>query len=294
MSKTIIAIDDEPHNLLLLESFFDGTNYDVRSFTAGAAALAYMRAGGAADTVLLDRMMPDMDGIAFIRALKTLDGCGALPVVIQTAAASSAEIAEGIAAGAFYYLTKPFSRDVLLAVVARAVSDHAFLQGQASDVAQLKTAMGQLQHSRFSFRTLDDVRSISGFLAGLFTKPDAARLGIAELMLNAVEHGNLGITYTEKTEMIRQNVWQSEIERRLALPEHARSVGWITFERTADELVLTIEDQGAGFDWRPYVSLDPARARDSHGRGIAMAAMVSFDDVTYLAPGNRVICRKRT
>ena len=52
---------------------------------------------------------------------------------------------------------------------------------------------------------------------------------------------------------------------------------------------ITVTDQGCGFDWQSYISLDEHRAFDSHGRGIAMARMMSFDTLEYRGCGNQVV-----
>jgi CheY-like chemotaxis protein len=294
MSKTIIAIDDEPHNLMLIEDYLDDAGYSIQYFDRAAKALDFLRAqpAGTVDAVLLDRMMPGMDGLAFMRELKTLEDHASIPVIMQTAAAGSHEIAEGIAAGAYYYLTKPYSREVLRAVVSRALADHGFHKGLTKTVTQMTAALEHMETMRLSFQTFDDVRAISFFLASLFPDPVSARLGITELMLNAVEHGNLGITYTEKSGLIGQGTWHAEVERRLAMPAYRDKRAQVWFEREAGGITITIEDMGAGFDWPAYAGFDPSRALDSHGRGIAMSRMVSFDEVKYAAPGNKVVCKK--
>jgi CheY-like chemotaxis protein/anti-sigma regulatory factor (Ser/Thr protein kinase) len=294
MSPVILAIDDEPHNLMLIESYLEGTGYHVEYFNGAADALLFLRTrpSGAADTILLDRMMPGMDGMAFMRELKKIPAHATVPVIMQTAASGASEVAEGIAAGVYYYLPKPYGREVLNAIVARALQDHSFHKGLEKTVAQMTEALGHTDLLRIPFRTLDDVRSISFFLASLYPDPGAIRLGITELMLNAVEHGNLGIRYAEKSELVEKGTWHTAVEQRLQLPEYRRKRASATFEREPGAIVLTIEDQGAGFEWQSYMELDPARALDAHGRGIAMSRLVSFDRVTYVAPGNKVLCRK--
>ncbi len=290
--RTIIAIDDEPHNLLLLEGYLANSGHEVRSFGGGRAALDYLRAGNKADVILLDRMMPEMDGMTFLQELKALDRARGIPVIMQTAAAAPEQVAEGIAAGVYYYLTKPYARDVINVIVSRALSDSAFHQGLEETAVQMRAALRHADRLRMSFRSLDDVRNVSFFLASLFPDPEAALLGITEMMLNAVEHGNLGITYAEKSVLRRSGTWEDEVLRRLRQPEHIAKRATILFERCAAALTLTIQDEGSGFDWTPYGTFEASRARDSHGRGIAMSRLVSFDDVTYIAPGNIVVCRK--
>jgi CheY-like chemotaxis protein len=293
MTQTIVAIDDEPNNLVLLENYLEETGHKVCSFPSANAALEYLGNGGSVDVILLDRMMPEMDGLGFMKALRDLEKHSSVPVVMQTAAASNSEIAEGIAAGAYYYLTKPFGRDVLLAIVKRALADRAIHDGLQNAAAQMTLAARCMDRSRFSFRTLDEIRDISFFIASLFPCPDAAKLGITELMLNAVEHGNLGITYDEKTALHMNGKWREEIEARLASPDHRDKSARVSFERGAGEIILTIEDRGKGFNWADFSELDPQRASHSHGRGIAMALMVSFDKLDYVHPGNKVVCRKK-
>jgi CheY-like chemotaxis protein len=295
MSPAILAIDDEPHNLMLIESYLEGSGYHVEYFASAAEALLYLRPrpAGAADAILLDRMMPGMDGMAFMKELKKLKDHASIPIIMQTAAAGPNEIAEGIAAGVYYYLPKPYSREVLIAIIARALSDHTFHKGLEKTVSQMTAALQRMDTMRLTFRTFEDVRVISFFLASLYPDPGSARLGITELMLNAVEHGNLGISYAEKTELIENGRWHAEMERRLQLPANRTKRATVTFEREPGAIALLIEDQGTGFDWKSFFGLDPARALDAHGRGIVMSRMVSFDEVNYVETGNRVRCVKR-
>jgi CheY-like chemotaxis protein/anti-sigma regulatory factor (Ser/Thr protein kinase) len=293
MTGKIVVIDDEPQNLSLIEAYLDGHGHDVQYFSAAGDALQYLRGGGPADVILLDRMMPATDGLSFLRDIRTLPQTGTVPVILQTAAALPAQIAEGIAAGAYYYLTKPFSREVLVAVLARALADYAGQRALQNAAAIMTTATTNIVALSVTFRSLADVRDVASFLASLYPGHDSVAFGIRELMLNAVEHGNLGITYAEKTALVRAACWEQEIERRLALPENAGKAARVHVERDGDMMILTIEDQGAGFDWTSYLEFDRARARDPHGRGIAMSRAASFDDVTFVPPGNRVVCRKR-
>lgn len=63
----------------------------------------------------------------------------------------------------------------------------------------------------------------------------------------------------------------------------------MAFERSSNELRFTIQDQGQGFDWRNFLDMSPKRAFDNHGRGIAMARLLSFDQIDYNEVGNAVL-----
>ena len=62
----------------------------------------------------------------------------------------------------------------------------------------------------------------------------------------------------------------------------------LEIERTADSLSFLIRDEGQGFDWNGYLEMSPDRAFDTHGRGIAMSRMISFDALEYRGRGNEV------
>jgi anti-sigma regulatory factor (Ser/Thr protein kinase) len=110
---------------------------------------------------------------------------------------------------------------------------------------------------------------------------------ITELITNAIEHGNLGITYDEKTEFVAKGTWSAEVDRRLALPQHQKKMVSLTFSKSAHGVTVLIEDEGPGFDYSRYVRFDESRAFDNHGRGIAIAG--SLLDLQFLGRGNRVL-----
>jgi hypothetical protein len=115
-------------------------------------------------------------------------------------------------------------------------------------------------------------------------------VGLHELLLNAVEHGNLGITYNEKTDLVRNANWNEEIERRLSLPEYCKNFATLTFKATQAALIVLIKDAGKGFDWTNYLDFSADRATDPHGRGIATSRALSFHSLEYLGAGNEVRC----
>ena len=86
----------------------------------------------------------------------------------------------------------------------------------------------------------------------------------------------------------------SEIERRLELPENSNKFVEVTFIRRDQAIDITVTDQGAGFNWQSFLTLDENRAFDSHGRGIAMARLLSFDNLEYRGCGNQVVCTINT
>lgn len=289
MSATILIVDDEPFNLEIISEYFDGTDYTLRLFAAGEAAWEYLRANERpCDLAILDRMMPGLDGIALLKRIKADGRLAGLPVIMQTAASSPEQLREGLLAGAYYYLTKPYERDSLLSIVRAALGDAATRENLQRRLSENAGAMQLLREAQFELGTIEEAGRLATFLAQVSPHPDGAILGLSELLINSVEHGNLGITYAEKAELKRQDRWHEEVARRGELPENRAKRVRVRFTREAGALVVRISDEGAGFDWRKYLDFDPERAFDPNGRGIALARLGSFDSLEYQGCGNVV------
>jgi len=63
--------------------------------------------------------------------------------------------------------------------------------------------------------------------------------------------------------------------------------------RREDSVAVRITDQGEGFDWQDYLHIDPSRAADNHGRGIAQANVISFDELEFNTRGNQLTASAR-
>lgn len=290
MSKhRILVVEDEPVSLETLRVVLGGEGYEVVSAVNGTEAWKLLTGDpNRFDVVLLDRLMPDMDGIEILRRMKGHGAMERTPVIMQTAMGSGEAVAEGLKAGAYYYLIKPFAAQTLIAIVAAAVRDHLDYLELLREVRQASRTLGCLKSAEFSFRTVAEARDIATLLAQAAPDPARVVLGLSELMLNAVEHGNLGITYEEKSALGVGDPLAQELERRLADPANAGKRAVVSFLRLPDELRFLVRDSGKGFDPAPYLEMSPDRAFDTHGRGIAMSRLVSFDRLEYLGSGNEV------
>jgi len=286
----LLVVEDEPISCAVLVDILVEHGYEVVAAVTGADAWRQVETHAERlDAILLDRLLPDMDSLNLLLRLKADKRLTHLPVIMQTSLAGEQDVAEGLRAGAYYYLTKPFPPDTLLAIVRSAVQDRRdFLQLQQS-LSQARNILGHLDYGEFWFRTQNEARDLALLTAHVAPDPARVVLGLTELMLNAVEHGNLAITYAEKSRLIAENRLEEEIERRLAQPEFAARRGHLHIRRTDAEVTYTIRDEGRGFDWRPFIEMSPARAFDTHGRGIAMSRLVSFDRLDYRGNGTEVV-----
>jgi signal transduction histidine kinase len=145
------------------------------------------------------------------------------------------------------------------------------------------------QHAQFELRTLEEAESIATLLSLFCSEPERRVGGLLELLINAIEHGNLEISGPEKKALLAKGLWFQEISRRLNDERYASRRVRVSFERNDDGAVFTIEDDGAGFDSRDVLTR-PIGATDSlHGRGIALARMMSFDVLRFEGRGNRAV-----
>ncbi|MEE9493880.1 MAG: response regulator [Gammaproteobacteria bacterium] len=286
----ILIVDDEVLNRVILEEYLEDANFDIEMAEDGESALAMLQADETAyDIVLLDRMMPGLSGMDVLQRIKEHPVLKSIPVILQTARAAKEDIVEGLAAGAHYYLTKPFEQEELLSVIRTAVEDRQRFRDMNDHVKRSAQTMGLMQVSKFRFKTLDEGRSLASVLANACPDPERVAMGLSELIINAVEHGNLGITYDEKSTLNDSGIWHDEVVNRLALPENQEKFVQVFYEKEASKIRITITDEGEGFDWEPFMEMQAERAFDNHGRGIALSNMSSFDDIEYRGSGNEVV-----
>lgn len=113
---TILVVDDKPENLRLLVSILEQHDYTIRPVRDGQTALSSIQADPP-DLVLLDIMMPDLNGYEVCRRIKADEALGHIPVIFITALQETHEKIEGFRVGGVDYVTKPFQAEEVLARV---------------------------------------------------------------------------------------------------------------------------------------------------------------------------------
>lgn len=287
---TILIVDDEPINLDIICAHLENDNYKLVTANDGQEAWSLLESSPESfDTIILDRMMPTLDGMQLLANIKENEMMEHVPVVMQTAKAENQDVVEGLKAGAYYYLTKPYNGDVLKTIVRSAVNDRLHEKSLHESLRQGRQIFDLMTFGRFKIRNLHQCNLVASQVAHLCPQPHRVVTGISELLINALEHGNLRIGYNEKSKLMRSGMWQLEIERRLKSKQNIGGFIELEFDVLAATVQIRIRDQGQGFDWTPYMDFDPNRAFDPHGRGIAVARLSSFDDLEYIGEGNEVI-----
>ncbi len=282
----VLAVDDEVACLRLVRDLLEPLSLEVCPAGSAEEALELMQRR-TPDLLLLDRNLPGMGGLALLAHLRGHPKLASIPIIMATAHQSADEIRQGMDAGATYYLTKPLDHDLLRGVVCTAIRSSGVMRS-----AKARTPSPLLHRMRdglFEFKTIQDAHQMALELGQLCPHPEVASMGLTELMVNAIEHGNLEIAYEEKGELCRVGRWQAEVARRVALPVYRDRVATLWWARRRDLIRFEIRDEGPGFDWRRFMSFDPERASDPNGRGIALARGMAFSNLHYEEPGNVVI-----
>ena len=140
----ILIVDDKTANLDLLRDMLAPLGHQIFFATSGAKALS-IASSVRPDLVLLDVMMPDMDGFETCRRLKAEEALAEIPVIFVTARTDVADLARGFAAGAVDYVTKPVKQPEVHARVTTHLRILALIRQQREHLAALEQARRELQ-----------------------------------------------------------------------------------------------------------------------------------------------------
>ena len=138
---TILIVDDDPLNVDYLEQALDGLGYKTLIATNGQEALDQVAA--APDLILLDVIMPVMDGFTVCRLLKAQEETRLIPIVMMTALDAVADRITGIKAGADDFLTKPVHEEELMARIATALTLKHTIDRRMGEFHALKEQVAQ-------------------------------------------------------------------------------------------------------------------------------------------------------
>ena len=300
----ILLVDEKVSTPDVVQSYLSDVDIEVAHVKNEKEALSLLaQSPDKFSAVLIELMMQGDDekinnkksnskksdnGIKLLSKIKANKEIKNIPVIMQTHDMGETDMLEGLNAGAYYYVTKPYNKKTLVSIVSTAVRDYQHYNQLKDKVRKTTEPLCMMKKGEFRFRSLNEGRNLAAILSNACPNSDEVVLGLTELMINAIEHGNLGIGYDEKTKLNASNEWEKEVSRRLALPLNKDKYVSIEFSRDINEIKFLIADQGRGFDWEQYMEISPNRIFDNHGRGIAMANLISFDQLEYLDTGNKV------
>ncbi len=111
--KTILVVDDDPDIVALSKTILEGEGYGVQTANNGLEVFSRLEEQKP-DLIILDIMMPQMDGTAVLKRLKETAETSSIPVIMLTARVQYEDMLKGYELGAEYYITKPFTSSLLI------------------------------------------------------------------------------------------------------------------------------------------------------------------------------------
>lgn len=120
MSKKILIVDDSSANILLIDNFLQSEGYEVVTCFTGREALDLLSTSKV-DLILLDLMMPDIDGLQVLKTVRSTEATKDLPIIIISAVGEPEKIQEVKSYGISDYIIKPINFDVIFERVQKVI-----------------------------------------------------------------------------------------------------------------------------------------------------------------------------
>lgn len=285
--KHVLLVEDDRVAQEILSRYLLNAGYTIDTAENGQHAWQLLQTKKDYHLIVTDRIMPEMNGMELFTLLKNDSVLRHIPVIMQTGADQPEEISEGIEAGVYYYLTKPYQEQALLALVRSAIISYDYHLFFSNLRDQQHEALDHLERGTFHLRSIEQAQNIAFLLGSAFPRPELSVMGLYELLVNSVEHGLLEIGFDTKSRLLASGNWEKEIRQRLSVLSKEKHVA-VEFIKTPQHLEITITDPGPGFEWQNYLEIEPARATKANGRGIAKANLLGFDKVNFIGNGNSV------
>jgi len=256
--ERILIVDDDKDLCQMLAKYLSVKGFDVEMVHCGESALKSVTVGKY-DLIILDIMMPGMDGYEVCQRLKTQREFNPIPILMLSAKDTEQDRITGFKTGADAYISKPFETNELH----KSIVDLIEKSRKARDFQGVQHQISFEFESRFKY--LEDVNNLIG---RLFIKTDMApdqiwqlKLAMHELAINAIEHGNK--MDPAKQVKIRCTMYDEKLE-------------------------FVVQDEGEGFKIEniPDPTEDEGLRRD-RGRGLFLVSRL-VDEIDYINGGSKV------
>jgi len=290
-SPRILIADDQDSLRKLIAKYMLKEGFEPIEAENGKRAIELYRLMKPS-VVLSDIKMPEMDGLTLLKEIKKIDKQAS--VIMMTGYGSEEILIESLRNGATNYFKKPFNFQEITEVIKHILRYRADL-----DSTQYCSPFITEEKKKFVFTTEEaDIYPIINQIAiNLAILVPAAeilnlKIGMEEILKNAIEHGNLMISAEEKSEALEQGVFGKLINSRLQQNCNGRKKIFITAKLDQKAFSVTIRDQGEGFDWKSLPQTSGKSLLNFSGRGILLTS-IYFDEILYNDRGNEVTLVKR-
>lgn len=290
---TVLLAEDDDIWRVVAAMILRKSGFNVLEAADGDTALKlYNMAANTIDVVLADILMPGVNGVELA---KINFEHRFIPFIICTAVNDPFMAMDALHHGVQDYLVKPVDGHLLINVLVGALARHHFYQ----ETKENPVFGGNLDRIIIAPRLSEIARAHSWLFRkmaplNLCNRDKAFVYALYEFLMNAHEHGCLGLGEKSKAELIRSDRYAEELIKREREINGGRLEVCISLLQ--DKVAVTIEDDGRGFDFERYLNIKGdelvERLARPNGRGIAIASRY-FDSVFYGNGGSRVTLVKR-
>jgi len=288
----ILVIEDNPIYRKLLTEIVEAKKLKFLEAEDGESGLDMFKKHKP-DLVLCDILLPKTDGLTVLKSIKKIkpNTC----VVMVTAHDYEDWVIEALESGASNYLKKPVTFKELTHIL-----DKYYEIAKNKSIS--KNIMSMVEEKKLVLKCKPNIQSIPLLVDYLIKETGdmikeserfGFELGLNELLVNSIEHGNLEISGEEKYLALENNKLNHLYDSKLKKPELANRTITIKMNITKEIVELEITDEGKGFDWRKIS--DPLKTDDIEkpgGKGIFLSKYY-FDEFEYKGKGNIVRVMKK-
>ncbi|MFQ3579154.1 MAG: response regulator [Bacteroidales bacterium] len=287
----VLLVEDDPASMAFLEILVQKEGYHIEKADNGKIALELFESFKP-DIILSDINMAQMNGLELLEKIRGQKSD--IIFILLTAYTSEEFVIKAIKHGANNYLKKPLSKDTIIGLLRKYKT---LIEHQRNE----KKLSNFVKKYNFTLQMVTEINLIPEIVnylvqetGDIFT-PDKKldiKLGLNELIINAVEHGNLEISYTDKSSALLNNSLETLYESRMNNLSLAQRTVEIKYSLSKEYCEWIITDQGKGFSPSAIPSpLTEDGIMKLHGRGIFISKY-HFDEMEYLGCGNQVRVRK--
>lgn len=288
----ILIVEDEAQIRFLLSKTVTSMGHEVKTAENGEVGFKEFKSFEP-DIVLSDILMPKLNGLELLEKIRKTDSDAV--VIMVTAFGSADYTLKALRLRANDYIMKPFRPKVLKEYITK-------YESILKDRSTTQDILGLFTERNYKLEFENKPHLITKLVDLLMKETHNAiprkrrlgvHLGLVEIALNAIEHGNFEIDFDEKRMALEgtDGEWESLIEKKINDDNFKNRKVKINYHMNQDYCEWTITDEGKGFDWHNLPDPDdPEVLFAANGRGIVLAKL-QFDKMTYNEKGNSVTVR---
>ncbi|MDR1761172.1 MAG: response regulator [Bacteroidales bacterium] len=288
---TVLLAEDDEASRLFLDIVLRKHGFMFYSVNNGLSAWEYIE-HNQPNVVFADITLPQINGWELLKKIKQR-----YPhiIVVMITAYNSEEFAiQALKLGASSYLKKPISQ----AAVVDLLQTYELMHEEKNKIEQV---CSYVESYNLSMKINNDIHIVPFVAKYLISQVEfffkenellGMLLGLNEIIINAIEHGNLKISFTEKTNAIQNNTYETLLEERMNREENKQKKVLINFFHNHNYCEWTIKDSGTGFLHKNYLENSTFNSIDGlHGRVIFITRF-QFDEMDYEENGTKICLRK--